>query len=109
MTKSIIITYQEADESFLMTFFKKLDVQTNPFKNAQGEGVSQPKAEGVAIENTTDLVKRLNQEHEEMGILPPRKKIDLTKLIGAFDNKMTIEEIDSLTKSWRNEWERDFS
>ena len=42
MTKSIIITYQEADESFLMTFFKKLDVKTNPFKNTRGEGVSQP-------------------------------------------------------------------
>ncbi len=109
MTKSIIITYQEADESFLMTFFKKLGVQTNPFKNTQGEGVSLPLAEGSAVENTADLLKRLNQEHEEMGILPPRKKIDLTKLIGAFDNKMTIEEIDSLTKSWRNEWERDFS
>ena len=107
MTKSIIITYQEADESFLMTFFKKLDVQTNPFKNAQGEVALQPLVEGIDVENTDDLVKRLNQEHEEMGILPPRKKIDLTKLIGAFDNKMTIEEIDSLTKSWRNEW--DFS
>lgn len=109
MTKSIIITYQEADESFLMTFFKKLGVQTNPFKNAQGEGASQPLAEGVAVENTADLLKRLNEEHEEMGILPPRKKIDLTKLRGALKLNMTIDEIDSLTKSWREEWERDFS
>ena len=109
MTKSIIITYQEADESFLMTFFKKLDVKTNPFKNTRGEGVSQPLVEGIDVENTDDLVKRLNQEHEEMGILPPRKKIDLTKLRGALKLDMTIDEIDSLTKSWRDEWNRDFS
>jgi nitrogenase molybdenum-iron protein alpha/beta subunit len=28
MTKSIVITYQEADESFLMTFFKRFGIKT---------------------------------------------------------------------------------
>jgi hypothetical protein len=52
----------------------------------------------------------LRPELEEVqDIIPARKKIDLTQLFGAFKNKMTIEEIDTLTKSWRNEWERDFS
>ena len=46
---------------------------------------------------------------DELAILPPRKPTDLTKLIGAFKSKMTVEEIDSLTQSWRNEWQRDFS
>lgn len=110
MTKSIVITYQEADESFLMTFFKKFGIITNPFKNIEDSVVSpQPVAEVVVVEESIDdLVKRLNQEHEDMGILPPRKKIDLTKLFGTFNNKMTVDEIDSLTKSWRNEWDRDF-
>ena len=46
---------------------------------------------------------------DEFGFIPPRQKIDLRALRGAFKHKMTIEEIDSLTKSWRDEWDRDFS
>ena len=30
MTKSIIITYNEADEGFLMTLFKKFKIKTQP-------------------------------------------------------------------------------
>ena len=52
----------------------------------------------------------LRPELEEVeAIIPARKKVDLTQLIGAFKNKMSIEDIDILTKSWRNEWERDLS
>lgn len=52
----------------------------------------------------------LRPELEEVeAIIAARKKIDLTQLIGAFKNKMSIEDIDTLTKSWRNEWERDLS
>ena len=62
-----------------------------------------------------NLIKLLEKETnsidavDELAILPPRKPTDLTKLIGAFKSKMTVEEIDSLTQSWRNEWQRDFS
>ena len=57
-----------------------------------------------------EVSTNLRPELEEVeAIIPARKKIDLTQLIGAFKNKMSIEEIDTLTKSWRNEWERDLS
>ncbi len=62
--------------------------------------------------NPNDAIKTDIQETasvDESGFVPPRQKIDLRTLIGAYKNKMTIEEIDSLTKSWRDEWGRDFS
>lgn len=33
MTKSIIITYDESDESFLMTLFKRFKIKTQPTEN----------------------------------------------------------------------------
>lgn len=45
----------------------------------------------------------------ELSFIPPRENIKLSTLMGAYKNKMTNDEIDSLTKSWRNEWNRDFS
>lgn len=57
-----------------------------------------------------EVSTNLRPELEEVeAIIPAHKKIDLTQLIGAFKNKMSIEDIDTLTKSWRNEWERDLS
>ena len=57
-----------------------------------------------------EVSTNLRPELEEVeAIIPARKKVDLTQLIGAFKNKMSIEDIDTLTKSWRNEWERDLS
>lgn len=41
--------------------------------------------------------------------VPPRKRIKLSTLMGAYKHKMTNDEIDSLTKSWRNEWNQDIS
>jgi uncharacterized protein YeeX (DUF496 family) len=55
----------------------------------------------LKLDTTTDGVEGI--------ITPARKKIDLSQLIGAFNHKMSIEDIDTLTKSWRDEWERDFS
>ena len=111
MTKSIVITYQEGDESFLMTFFKRFGIQTNAFKNVSTDNVNVPQdvADDMDMESVQDLGKRLNKEHEELGFLPPRQNIDLSQLRGGFKNKMTNEEIDFLTKSWRNEWEQDLN
>jgi hypothetical protein len=109
MTKSIIITYQEADESFLMTFFKRFGVKTNYVKNATNDALLAYVADISAEKNTEIRIKDLSGEQEEEAILPPRQYIDLSQLIGGFKNKMTIEEIESLTKSWRTEWEHDLS
>ena len=52
----------------------------------------------------------LHPELEEVeAIIPARKKIDITTLRGKLKLNMTIDEVDALTKSWRDEWERDFS
>ena len=56
-----------------------------------------------------DVSRNVYPELEEVeGIIPARKKIDLTTLRGKLKLNMTIDEVDSLTKSWRDEWERDF-
>ena len=109
MTKSIVITYQEADESFLMTFFKKFGIQTNAFKKAANADESTPVIKEITFTNGQNATQKELPEIDELDILPPRKNIDLSTLIGGFKNKMTIDEIDSLTKNWRNEWEQDFS
>ena len=56
-----------------------------------------------------DVSRNVYPELEEVeGIISARKKIDLTTLRGKLKLNMTIDEVDSLTKSWRDEWERDF-
>lgn len=49
------------------------------------------------------------QDEDDSDFWQPRKRTDITKLRGALKLNMTIDEIDALTKSWRDEWERDFS
>jgi hypothetical protein len=49
------------------------------------------------------------QDEDDSDFWQPRKRTDITKLRGALKLNMTIDEVDSLTKSWRDEWERDFS
>jgi hypothetical protein len=63
----------------------------------------------LKLNMTIDEIDASLKEVDESNIIPARQKTDLSKLIGAFKHKMTNDEIDSLTKSWRNEWERDFS
>jgi RNase H-fold protein (predicted Holliday junction resolvase) len=123
MTKSIIITYQEADESFLMTFFKRFGVKTKQDNGGVPKRVADEIVVGfntikqyeqgeVDLEDAYDLAEQLRQEQDEedtSDFWSPRKKTDITKLRGALKLNMTIEQIDSLTKNWRNEWERDFS
>jgi hypothetical protein len=38
----------------------------------------------------------------------PRPNIDLKQFRGALKHDITTDEIDSLTKNWRGEWNRDF-
>jgi hypothetical protein len=94
------------------------DVQTTLSKRINGvknkehiEDIDNPVLTMSDLKSASKAVlTNLRPELEEVeAIIPARKKIDLTQLFGAFKNKMTIEEIDTLTKSWRNEWERDFS
>lgn len=40
MTKSIIITYKEADENFLMTFLKKMKVKTSVVSNSDSDEIT---------------------------------------------------------------------
>jgi hypothetical protein len=68
----------------------------------------------MSKEMAADLHLQLEKMREEWDdhepdFLPPRKKIDLSTLRGKLKLDMTIDEIDALTKSWRDEWERDFS
>ncbi len=49
------------------------------------------------------------EEAYESDFLYPFQTTDITKLRGALKLDMTNDEIDSLTKSWRNEWNRDIS
>ena len=57
-----------------------------------------------------NLIKLLEKETnsidavDELAILPPRKPTNLSQLRGKLNLKMTVSEIDELTKSWRNEW-----
>lgn len=49
------------------------------------------------------------EEAYESDFWYPFQSTDITKLRGALKLDMTNDEIDSLTKSWRNEWNRDIS
>ena len=49
------------------------------------------------------------EEAYESDFLYPFQTTDITKLRGALKLDMTNDEIDFLTKSWRNEWNRDIS
>ncbi len=61
---------------------------------------------GAFNNKSTDLNE---QDEDDSDFWQPRKRTDITKLRGALKLNMTIDEVDSLTKSWRDEWERDFS
>lgn len=61
---------------------------------------------GAFNDKSTDLN---DLDEDDSDFWQPRKRTDITKLRGALKLNMTIEEIDLLTKSWRDEWERDFS
>jgi hypothetical protein len=61
---------------------------------------------GAFNNKSTDLNEL---EDDDSDFWQPRKRTDITKLRGALKLNMTIDEIDLLTKSWRDEWERDFS
>ena len=57
MTKSIQITFSDADESFLMTLFKKLKVKTKKIETQSDDYVEQTKEE---------ILNDLKQAVEEM-------------------------------------------
>lgn len=61
---------------------------------------------GAFNDKSTDLNEL---DDDDSDFWQPRKRTDITKLRGALKLDMTIDEIDSLTKSWRDEWERDVS
>ncbi len=59
MTKSIQITFNDADESFLMTLFKKLKVKTKKIEMAEPEFEPEPtKAE--ILEGLKRAVEQMN-------------------------------------------------
>ncbi len=53
MTKSITITYNEADESLLMSLFKKFKIKIKPATNEDADG------EGVPVHVAKDIVEGL--------------------------------------------------
>lgn len=61
---------------------------------------------GAFNDKSTDLNEL---DDDDSDFWQPRKRTDITKLRGALKLDMTIDEIDSLTKNWRDEWERDVS
>lgn len=92
MTKSIIITYDESDESFLMTLFNKFKIKTQPttivtthadegvvpskeeFMNDLRQSVSEMKAHirgEISLPTFEESMKRIEQElaQEEMTTL----------------------------------------
>ena len=94
------------------------DVQTPLSKrinDVKNEGLIEKIDNSVLTKSDLKLPSKavstnLRPKLEEVeAIIPARKKIDLTTLRGKLKLNMTIDEVDSLTKSWRDEWERDFS
>jgi uncharacterized protein YodC (DUF2158 family) len=75
MTKSIIITYQEADESFLMTFFKRFGIKTDVYQETEGvpqrvadeiilglNTIKQYERGEVELQDAYDLLRELREE-----------------------------------------------
>lgn len=60
MTKSIIITYNEADESLLMSLFKRFKIKTKPLISGDND------EEGVPARVAKDIVEglKLIKRHE---------------------------------------------
>ena len=63
MTKSIIITYDEADESFLMAFFKKIKVRTETIGPESEIKVVRQRLHDKFV--TTGLWANMNDEERE--------------------------------------------
>jgi hypothetical protein len=62
MTKSIIITYDEADENFLMTFFKKLKVKTKVLETKPENDLDSTNNRKEILESVVELDNKVFQE-----------------------------------------------
>lgn len=87
--KPLVKPIHEVDESGFIPPRQKVD-----FSKLQGR---MPK------ESVQKMIEDI-EDANDSDYWQPREIIDLSTLIGTLKLNMTIDEIDSLTKSWRDEW-----
>jgi len=93
MTKSMVITFKEADESLLVSLFKKLKIKTKAVEVEKEEYVEQTKEEileglRIAVEEMNaiergelksisweDMMAELRADNVKLGRPKPKKKV----------------------------------
>jgi hypothetical protein len=107
---------QEAAESAVMAYGKpklqeKEDLELNELDESDfilpRKKVDISKLRGSISNESTELWEQYIEDTYESDFWLPRQKIDLKQFRGALKLDISTDEIDSLTKSWRDEWSRD--